>query len=364
MVKNIFTLCKKNKINMLITVIVLAVFIFSSSIALTIVFNTIYEVIDNNEINKNRIDIEVIFNKDTTLHKIEEDILSKVNGQITLPLGRVIVNEKKSGELIAINSNEEFDIGINIMDGNTFSKDELFEKKVMIGKFLESEIYNVDESDYIKIGNEDYQVIGVIGSENLNSAYDLATYIPIKKIPQKIQESTFGNIKFSVYDISEDDITNVLQNLDFVDGYSAIKKDNTGFLSIFMKNYSYNIDYIIGLIVTLIIALINMVISANIWVESQIHDVAIKKVMGASNKKIMLDFFMINIVFTIISSGIAMILKRIFSNIIWNYFFIDISLVANNSIYSIIMAFVVSLGVTLHQIKRVTKVPLVNFIKE
>ncbi|MCI7083442.1 MAG: ABC transporter permease [Clostridium sp.] len=364
MLKDVLISYKKNKINTIISLIILSLFIFSTTIAFSIILNIIHEMTAKNNIDNNKLTIQINSNKDISLDEINNSIFSKIDGIESIPIKRVIINEKKSSELIGISSNDDFDLNVNILNGEKFSYADFSEKKVLIGKLLESETFKIGEKQYINIENEDYEVIGIMGSENLNSPYDLSIYIPINSLPQKIKASSSKSFAFSIYNTNEESVRTVLEKLDFNDGYSIIKEKQASFSEIFMENYQYNIKNIITLTMTIIIALINMLISSNIWIESQKYSISIKKALGASNKQINLEFFLLILVLSIISSIISIIFQSIFSSFIWNLFFIDITISNIEVIYSIIISFIAALGITLYQVKRVMKVSITNFIQE
>lgn len=364
LLKDVLISYKKNKINTIISLIILSLFIFSTTIAFSIILNIIHEMTAKNNIDNNKLTIQINSNKDISLDEINNSIFSKIDGIESIPIKRVIINEKKSSELIGISSNDDFDLNVNILNGEKFSYADFSEKKVLIGKLLESETFKIGEKQYINIENEDYEVIGIMGSENLNSPYDLSIYIPINSLPQKIKASSSKSFAFSIYNTNEESVRTVLEKLDFNDGYSIIKEKQASFSEIFMGNYQYNIKNIITLTMTIIIALINMLISSNIWIESQKYSISIKKALGASNKQINLEFFLLILVLSIISSIISIIFQSIFSSFIWNLFFIDITISNIEVIYSIIISFIAALGITLYQVKRVMKVSITNFIQE
>ncbi len=364
LLKDVLISYKKNKINTIISLIILSLFIFSTTIAFSIILNIIHEMTAKNNIDNNKLTIQINSNKDISLDEINNSIFSKIDGIESIPIKRVIINEKKSSELIGISSNDDFDLNVNILNGEKFSYADFSEKKVLIGKLLESETFKIGEKQYINIENEDYEVIGIMGSENLNSPYDLSIYIPINSLPQKIKASSSKSFAFSIYNTNEESVRTVLEKLDFNDGYSIIKEKQASFSEIFMENYQYNIKNIITLTMTIIIALINMLISSNIWIESQKYSISIKKALGASNKQINLEFFLLILVLSIISSIISIIFQSIFSSFIWNLFFIDITISNIEVIYSIIISFIAALGITLYQVKRVMKVSITNFIQE
>lgn len=364
LLKDVLISYKKNKINTIISLIILSLFIFSTTIAFSIILNIIHEMTAKNNIDNNKLTIQINSNKDIGLDEINNSIFSKIDGIESIPIKRVIINEKKSSELIGISSNDDFDLNVNILNGEKFSYADFSKKRVLIGKLLESETFKIGEKQYINIENEDYEVIGIMGSENLNSPYDLSIYIPINSLPQKIKASSSKSFAFSIYNTNEESVRTVLEKLDFNDGYSIIKEKQASFSDIFMENYQYNIKNIITLTMTIIIALINMLISSNIWMESQKYSISIKKALGASNKQINLEFFLLILVLSIISSIISIIFQSIFSSFIWNLFFIDITISNIEVIYSIIISFIAALGITLYQVKRVMKVSITNFIQE
>lgn len=364
MVKDVLISYKKNKINTFISLIIFSLFIFSISITFSIILNVINEMSAKNSIDTNKLNIEFNSNKNISLDELNNSIFSKIDGVKSILIARVIINEKKSSELIGISSSGDFNLDVNVLNGRKFLDADFSEKKVMIGKLLESETFKVGEKQYINIENEDYEVIGIMGSEKLNSLYDLSIYVPINSLPSKMKSNLSKNFTFSIYDKSEEKIKTILEKLDFKEGYSIIKEKHASFIEIFMENYEYNIKNIATLIMTIIIALINMLISSNIWMESQKYSISIKKALGASNKQINFEFFLLILGLSIISSFISIILQNVFSNIVRDLFFIDITISRIGVIYSIIISFIASLGVTLYQVKRVVKVSITNFIQE
>ena len=366
MIKNLFVDYKKNKLTSIITIIAIAIFIFSSSIIYTILKDSLNQTKDVNKLNDNLININFTSNKEINFNEIGESLFSKFKtNTIIVNLGREVIENKKITNLFAIDFEKKLHLNINILEGRNLKKEDLSEKKAIIGKKIKDCITIVNGKKYIKISDEDYEVIGIVGNEETNSPYDLFIYIPLTNLPCHINSNLYQDFNFCVTNNNfEKNIEPILKQTPFKAKYYFKEFEKRNIISTFISNYDFSIKNIITILFTNIFTIVNLIIISNLWISNKKYEIALKKAMGASNKAIIKEFFYLVLSFSIFASIMSFIFEFVFSKVIREIFYIYLNINIKTIISISFFSLVIVSIVTLYQIKRITKISLINYIQD
>ncbi|MBE6050479.1 MAG: ABC transporter permease [Clostridium sp.] len=173
-----------------------------------------------------------------------------------------------------------------------FDKDDYEKKCCVIGKNLENLVKVIDNKKYVSIENNDYLVIGIMGSNDRTTAFDDIFYININKdIFPKIINSRWlidGYNPQSSYSIIKDKILLINEGANVT---QSNKEESKTSLTKVIEDRSYVIAVLVLVILTL---LLNVVNSTSHYIMRKKKEFGIRRTFGATKfsiyKKIILDY--------------------------------------------------------------------------
>lgn len=276
-------------------------FILSQLVILTAIFgvlNTINKAYakENDRLKalaKNRIELNI----DTFAKK---DILSYA--AVNVDVGNVLAQGRMSVEVAQIGSTNRCEVllAVNELTPYPMIRGHIPDKEtdngrncVALGRDKYRYVYNRDGKDYITLGQEEYEVVGVIGSP-VSDYWDYKIVLNIDCMSDSLKQSfsSLSNISLTVYSNKEDimEIYNkVYSNVVNVDNTCNIvsySKKDTGESTVSETLQKENIK---TNVMVYTFCLINSIIISIFWTVQRKKELAIKRVFGFSNIRMIAD---------------------------------------------------------------------------
>jgi putative ABC transport system permease protein len=205
---------------------------------------------------------------------------------------------------------------VPLLEGRNFTPSESMSKKhlVIIGKGLARSLFpkGISKNSTLRMYNEEYKVIGIIGRKERQTQWDNTIYIPFQTLLKDLN-------------IPKDNISLVIKNngssptntIQFMTKY--IKKMNPNlFINISTPDVSEKgqgqiWNSIIGTIfisgVILFVAIVNVMNLSLFWILDRRKEIAIRKALGATDKSILLLVSAEMISIAIFSAVIAIMIQ-------------------------------------------------------
>lgn len=281
----------------------------------------------NSGINSNSVNLTLISDKIKSLDKY---LFSDINKNSYISFDFDVTFDNASNEnfyLSAYYFNDSEPNFYPIKEGRFIKNSDIQEnKKVMvIGKNLEEFVYSKDDNKFINIGDEVFEIIGMLESKNKDSLWNYSCFVPLTSIPKQCLNSNFlGNyssILTSADGCQATDISSIGKKLKTIDSNSMIETgeiDNaSNFVSNVLLDNSRSLDIIKSI---LFFSVLNIICVSIFWIKDRRKEIAIRKAFGFSNKQIsyllISEFLSITIfaslITIIINILLALILKLLF----------------------------------------------------
>lgn len=276
-------------------------FILSQLVILTAIFgvlNTINKAYakENDRLKalaKNRIELNI----DTFAKK---DILSYA--AVNVDVGNVLAQGRMSVEVAQIGNTNRCEVLLAVNESTPYPmiRGHIPDKEtdngrncVALGRDKYRYVYNRDGKDYITLGQEEYEVVGVIGSP-VSDYWDYKIVLNIDCMSDSLKQSfsSLSNISLTVYSNKEDimEIYNkVYSNVVNVDNTCNIvsySKKDTGESTVSETLQKENIK---TNVMVYTFCLINSIIISIFWTVQRKKELAIKRVFGFSNIRMIAD---------------------------------------------------------------------------
>lgn len=357
---------KKYK-KMIFVIIIFSLIIFTFSIVSSILISD-YKM--NNEINALQ-NMDTIYFKFDNSEKVSfNDVINVLNGydesKIYIeydPIPKYNNNNTLFGKGIYYNYN----IGniFPILEGRNFTLEEInsTEKKILVGKNIRSNTIEENDKKYFIIGEEKFEVIGTLGSEERNTAYDDIFIINLKsskglsdiRARWKLNVSNNNNLENILNEYRELAITNSV-NIDIRN--EDYKKINIldillarpEFINIFLMVFGFGV--------------INLIIIVYYWINKNIKEIGIRKAYGGTDLIISLQILLqyevsvfISIILGILSH---LVLKSVLTKIFPMFTF---DLYYENIILSTLLFMIIGLIISIMPLIKAKKVQPVIIMK-
>ena len=240
----------------------------------------------------------------------------------------------------AIYYNYNLDNKLPILEGSNFSVDDMnsSEKQILVGKLLQSEIVEENGERYFIIDNEKYKVIGILGNEASETAYDNTFIINLKSMNYYSDSRAIW--KLNLDKKYQSNALKDLQNLASNKKQSAIKvleqenkktndiKDIQAFELIDSETEQVNLleiiknndDFLYILQMISCFGMLNLIIVVYYWMNSSIKDIGIRKAYGATNFEITVFIIKKYIISVFISVVLGISLHFLFKTILKSMF--------------------------------------------
>lgn len=223
----------------------------------------------------------------------------------------------------------------------------------LIGKNLIKDTMDINGSTFIKINNINYEVKGILGYSNKDSAFDDSLIINLASL----NKSDINDFSSELWKL-DDTNNNLEQDIDFLENRGNIKlieislyNTDSNIINVY---FSANKIQCIILLITLIIVIISMINFTNFFVNSKSNEIAIKKAFGATNinlyAEVLTEFGFI--------SALSYILASLLVNSLIKLSFLSSSLYSL-SLCEIVLVFFISLAIII----LTSLIPLIFILK-
>lgn len=262
---------------------IFSVIVLCFSLCISIIFSQIEKVNRSNAFNISEVEYFELKTPKSVSSKILIDSVKNYKDVYleTYPLEvRLNSDRNNFGKLIYSNQNEIFIP--ELMEGRYFTPKELQSSDSKI--VIDVDIKNlVDENKQIEIKNKKYDVIGVMGDSSGKSIYEDDFIVPMKSMevnmtyPNRI---VLGgtNVDYIKRNLSE-------SKVDFINSKPLNEVDIEQIIERTM-------DFIKIFIQTTIIGILSIFIIMRFWSRGYTKEIGVKKALGATNLRIILEVFL------------------------------------------------------------------------
>lgn len=308
----------------------------------------------NSGIYKDSLNVYISSSKNIEYENIVDsfkDISSKSKIRITT-LSSYIGENNKEYEIIAEYFKEDTNSNFPIIKGRYFTSQEVLqmERVVVLGKELESFTYFDSNKQKVKIGGEEYTVVGLIGDKNRDSIWDKTIFIPITVVPESSKLSYFRVMSSSLLLISDEqkeanDLQSIIKNIKKVDPDSSIESKRTEeSKNVFLYVVSQNVGLLLISGILFAFSVINIVNISSFWINERKIEIAIRKSFGISNLQIIIlmftEFLSITFITALISLSSQIVLGITIKDIFGYHLYVSKENFALALIISIFSAFI------------------------
>ncbi|MGL5870431.1 FtsX-like permease family protein [Clostridium chrysemydis] len=256
--------------------------------------------------------------------------------------------------------NYENNIVPTLLEGRFFNKDDFSENKVVIGKNMKRLVEYRDNKGYILHKGKEWEVIGIMGSENRSTAFDDTFYIN-DFLSSEIKEARIllgGNQP-------DDNVKIIKDRFKDIERSASINIEELDTLESPLKKVFYEKKYIV-IILSLLIGtlLLNIINTTNYYVLNKKKEIGIKKLLGRTKFKINLE-----ILFEYIKiASLAFLFATIFYNalILFKVFPIELGLKYDVIIggFSFLVIIILAVLVAIPSIIKSNRISISSIIKE
>ncbi|WP_206046613.1 ABC transporter permease [Inconstantimicrobium porci] len=319
------------------------------SIGLSNIINVRNSIIEkNNGIYKDSLNINVSLSKGIKFDDFI-DSFNNISNKSKVRINNIstyVNNKSTQYEIVAEYSKSDEISNFPIMKGRYYNSREILnkEKVAVIGKQLESSSYKNNGIQKIKLGNEEYKVIGVIGHNLKSSAWDKTIFIPITSIPDNSKIDYFKMRSSDLLLISENgmeasDLKSIDNNLKKLDPDSSTKASRAEESKNVLLDTIGSNDQILkiaGLI--LIFSIVNMISISSFWINERKQEIGIKKSFGITDFQISVTLFIEFMSITLITALLSLSFQFILSLFTENIFGCHLALSIPNFISAILIS--------------------------
>lgn len=202
---------------------------------------------------------------------------------------------------------------IPIMEGKFFGESQFDDERVaVVGKGIVSNAINRNGEKYIKIGNFEYKIVGVMGVKTVVSSVDYMTLISIDNLKE-----TLGSDEPLFYTIDgyENDVQATLQKMDEVDiKYSKVMRQSVGLDTLYSNgNDSVVTNFCLILIITLVLILF---VFLEIYTKKK--EVRIYQINGATTFQILILLLKKHMIAKYLALSAGMAISYVVLSLIYN----------------------------------------------
>lgn len=322
---------KKRKFDILLIFVVL----FSVLFLLLMLSNYQMDKNNNNDIKKlgNTNSINIVINKVDKIN--QKNLKQTIDNQDKVIIKANYTSDGFKNYGYAIYYNYELKELPNIIYGSFIPKGFSSQLQIVVGKNVVKDCIKKENKLYYTLIDKTYEVIGVMGYNNKSSIYDYMYYTTYNF------EIMNGVNELSVYSdsnkiIKANSIVDSLNNIS--SGSSMINKKQGNY--VYISTFSY-----LEAILIIIIVAISIIIISYYWIKNKMQIIAISKMYGGTNEKIIfykcLNYFMCIFLGSIIGASIYYFLSK--TGIMYKYFNIEIEISIITVLISLIIISIISL---------------------
>lgn len=252
--------------------------------------------------------------------------------------------------------NGVFNNSYNLLDGRFFTTEDFNKnnKLAVIGKDVLKYTKVNGNKRYIFRGLDRYEVIGIIGKDDLSSKYDNKIIYNLDSILNDDEILNKYTWWVDSYDKNKSEIKDIISNI----GNNALIQiiDSTATPpNPLQEALTLSKTLITSFILIILCILLTLVRSIIYWLDSIALEIGVRKNYGATNKEIFIDIIKRYILISIFSLFIAFISQLVFSKLnflgLLNYKFSFINLIL--SIFFIIILGIVFISIAMYKISRI-----------
>lgn len=348
--KDYIKLVLNNKISYLFLCLGMTITMLIISIGVTKskeMYNLSKDTIDKNGVYSYTININTLekINIDKVIDLLYKDITTF---NVEVPVRTFRLRDYNTNNISFIIDNKRLD-NPPILKGSWIGDNS--DKECVIGK----EVQSIDNN--LSIDDSKYEVIGTVGRESIGSAYDYSIYINLINMPTVLKNDLSVGLSIILKSTDEgnvieiDNLVNNIKNLYPEISISIVENiDVLNQSKIYLGLMSNEMNNLIKII---LVAIINNIIICYFVIMSRKKEIVIRKVFGATNKKIfkqiISEFLFVNFVAICITILIQLSLNKILSSymsvgIDFNIFAISIMLTLITTLCTIAIPIIIALN--------------------
>ncbi|MDD4066980.1 MAG: ABC transporter permease [Clostridia bacterium] len=316
--------------------------ILSSSFLLSIYNTSKQDMKIDNYLLSN--DAETILISNTSL--IKKDLLNVIfsqNNIIFKGMNVIEDNNQKKGTIMYFNY--DLDMYYPMIEGEFFSKEDCInnEQVAIVGKNIVDDVtYNIDNKRYIKVENREYIVKGIMGDKNRNLKCNDMFILNASSYYNNTNnmKSVYTYILSSKND-TDKIVKNIINQLKSLDSNIVVSNTaNVQFQGQTVLFAEYELPKIFKSVI--FVFLINVLIVNVFWLISRQKELAIKKMLGATNVDIAITIIIYQQVLILLAYILAIVLHLmiviIYSHtILINYIGTQVDILGTVSILFVLM---------------------------
>lgn len=227
----------------------------------------------------------------------------------------------------------------------------------VIGKNIAKSLFvdsKLNSDCIISINNQSFKVIGIIGRTQRNTQWDSAVYIPMKSLPDIIENQNSDQLSlllkknpgdpFKVAQYIESTFKKIDSELSVNYEYTSTEQASNNQI----WSNSIGVATISGII--LLVAIINVANLSLFWILDRRREIAIRKAIGATDKVIIKGIILELVLIAIVSAGIAILIQSImqiflreFLPSVGGYLKVSLSNIIISSIISVLCGLITSI---------------------
>lgn len=385
MIASIFKNYKKNLLSVIFLIVGYSIGILCLSVGLSIVKEMIEYNLDSTSGNTDNMIFADIYVKNSDIKSYEkiEQVVNKISESAEVQLLNFVKYNIDDYEttIVPFCSKEQPSWHVPMLHGRYFNKSDENIKNIVIGKELMKKVLkdNFNEKSSVTLDGIKYNVLGVAGRKNRNTQWDDTIYVDFNFLPSSIKSNYANQLRNNSDDdyacisllIREYRYSNMNPQEIVERECSAIFNDcNLEFEEVEGRDTSSITNSIIGTVfisgMILIIVVINVVNLSVFWILNRKKEISIKKLMGQTDKNLIVSIMLEVIIIAVTSVLIAIILQQCVAKIFYSYFVtneISIEISKLNFIVSTIIAIICGLFSSILPIKEMLKLEPIEALR-
>ncbi|BFN06044.1 ABC transporter permease [Clostridium tetani] len=322
-------------------------------------FNTQFRFYnDSNNFWKENFISELKFKEDTTLKDIINKLETSSFESKNLSFDTVIYMPNRIYSLQGLYNYDNIKKIYPIISGRYFTQKETSsnEKIALVGANLLDLVHTKNGVKYINLEDEEFKVVGVIGRSS-ESYWNIRVVVPMMSLPIKIYET-----KSKIFNIncSNESLSNKKYFVNFKKSLESINIEdinikNVSQINAVSKAFEKNKPMYISLSFSILLSIISILTFSTFWANNLKRNIAIKRIVGASNIHILKILFFQILIINIIALIIATIIECNTINFLKEVFLINIEFNPINSILTSIVSIAFSVLNSLYILKNILK---------
>lgn len=243
-----------------------------------------------------------------------------------------------SGNLVGLYSTSDIKVEIEMREGRFFTKDDLVtrEKIVVIGEELVEKTIKLEGKQYFPIGNENYEVIGILKNRRQDDWLGYRSYVNLMSLYDNINLLWVGNFGIDAGD-STDSVFLTLREAIEGEGFEVIQSSKELIQSPIERIMNDGKFTIFMFLFILFIFILNTISVTSYWIDYKTKEIGVKKGWGANNihiafdllkdllKITMISFVLGTLLYMLLSFAINQTIIIYFNSLFFSFFIIILS---------------------------------------